>query len=73
MYTPFGLSAVDKKIETVAIRMSEEMRKQMNGIASIHALSESDYVRLLIERDIAAKADEYRMLQSVFGDKVNNV
>lgn len=62
----FMVAPLDKKIETLAIRMSEEMLRQIGGLAHLEGVSASEFARVILEAHLKRKADEFRMLQSIF-------
>lgn len=55
----------EKKTHQIAVHLSEVTRLRVRRFAEHEGMTESEYVHLLIQNDIAKKISTLRMLQSM--------
>jgi hypothetical protein len=58
-----------KMPDTVGVKLTEEMARQVKAISEHLGMTESGWVRSLIEAAISEKEREYHSLHIIFGDR----
>ena len=58
----------EKLTETVGVKLSETMLKQLRGVAEAAGLEPSAWIRSVIESAISKERERYLSLHSIFGD-----
>lgn len=57
----------EKLTETVGVKLSETMLKQVRGVSEAAGLEPSAWIRSVIESAISKEHERYRSLHSIFG------
>lgn len=57
----------EKLTETVGVKLSETMLKQVRGVAEAAGLEPSAWIRSVIESAISKERERYASLHSIFG------
>ena len=57
----------EKKTEAVTLKLCASLLDAADGVAKYRGMERSEYIRWLIEKDIARAKEGYEVLNSIFG------
>jgi metal-responsive CopG/Arc/MetJ family transcriptional regulator len=66
------MALIEKLSENLSVKLTDELLRQLRGIAETDGVSPSELARHLIEQYLKSQRDKYHALHEIFGDSGRN-